>query len=86
MLFIKDGQIILNEAKDTLLDSHALIKGGTDELTDDLTSRLVSYKRHQFGHTALIRRENVKADDKFETEKPTLDDIMIYYSKENNNA
>ena len=86
VLFIKDGRIILNEAKDTLLDSHALVKGGTDELTDDLTSRLVSYKRYQFGYTALIRRENIKSSDKFETEKPTLDDIMIYYSKENNNA
>lgn len=86
VLFIKNGRIIFNEAKDALLDSHALIKGGKDELTDDFIARLISYKRHQFGYTALIRRENVKTDDKFETEKPTLDDIMIYYSKENNNA
>lgn len=86
VLFIKDGQIILNCAKDELLDAHALVKGGIDELTDDLVGRLVSHKKHQFGYTALIRRENIMRDDKFTTEKPTLDDIMIYYSKENNHA
>lgn len=85
VLFIKNGQIILNCAKDELLDKHALIKGGLDELTDDIINRLVSYKKHQFGYTALIRRENIKSDDKFAAEKPTLDDIMVYYSKENNN-
>lgn len=83
VLFIKDGQIILNCAKDELLDSHALVKGGVDELTEQLTRRLISHKTHQFGYTALIRRENIQVDDKFTTEKPTLDDIMIYYSKEN---
>lgn len=81
VLFIKDGQIVLNAAKDEMLDKHAVVKGGTDELTDELTGRLIGYKTHQFGYTALIRRENIRADDKFTTEKPTLDDIMIYYSK-----
>lgn len=83
VLFIKDGQIILNSGKDELLDKHAVVKGGADELTGQLTNRLVSYKKHQFGYTALIRRENIQSGDKFTTEKPTLDDIMIYYSKEN---
>lgn len=83
VLFIKNGQILLNSAKDEILDNHALIKGGVDELTEEFVARLVSYKKHQFGYTALIRRENIQSDDKFTTEKPTLDDIMIYYSKEN---
>lgn len=82
VLFIKNGQIILNSAKDELLDTHAVVRGGTEELTAELAARLIGYKRHQFGYTALIRRENIQNDDKFTTEKPTLDDIMIYYSKE----
>lgn len=85
VLFIKDGQIILNSGKDELLDSHALIKGATDELTENLTSRLIGCKRHQFGYTALIRRKDINQSDIFTKEKPTLDDIMIYYSKENSN-
>lgn len=83
VLFIKDGQIVVDSEKDALLDDYALIKGGADELTDELTSRLVSYKRHSFGYTALIARSKIRSSDKFTTEKPTLDDVMIYFNKSN---
>lgn len=86
ILFIRNGEIILNAAKDEILESHVLIKGGIDELTEELKSRLVSYKTHAFGYTALIKRSNIGSGDKFVTEKPTLDDIMIYYNKEKNDA
>lgn len=83
VMLIKNGQLVLTSGKDELLENHALIKGGIDELTDEFIGRLVSYKRHQFGYTALIRRQNIQSSDKFASEKPTLDDIMIYYSREN---
>lgn len=81
VLFIKDGQIIVDSEKDALLDNYALIKGGADELTDELTRRLISYKQHQFGYVALIARSKIRSTDKFVTEKPTLDDIMVYFNK-----
>lgn len=81
VLFIKDGQILINAPKDSLLEEHALIKGGTEDLTDELSHRLIGCKTHSFGYTALIKRCNIKDTDEFTTEKPTLDDIMIYYSK-----
>ena len=83
VMLIKNGQLVLTSGKDELLENHAVIKGGVDELTDEFIGRLVSYKRHQFGYTALIRRQNIQSSDKFASEKPTLDDIMIYYSREN---
>lgn len=84
ILFIRDGEILLDEGKDELLESHALIKGGVDELTEELKSRVVSYKQNSFGFTALIRRTNITSADKFLTEKPTLDDIVVFYNKEAN--
>ncbi len=81
VLFIKDGQIIVDSEKDALLDNYALIKGGADELTDELTRRLIAYKQHQFGYVALIARSKIRSTDKFVTEKPTLDDIMVYFNK-----
>lgn len=83
VLFIKDGQIIVDSEKDALLDDYALIKGGADELTDELTSRLIAYKQHSFGYVALIKRDKIRSADKFVTEKPTLDDIMVYFNKRN---
>lgn len=82
VFFIKNGKILLNCEKDTLLESHVLIKGGIEQLTDNLKERIVSAKTHSFGFTALIRRELLLPSENFVTEKPTLDDVMVYYSKE----
>lgn len=81
ILFIKDGRILLEEGKDELLEEHVIVKGGTEQLTNDLKSRLVAVKTHQFGFTALMRRCDLKATDNLTQEKPTLDDIMVYYNK-----
>ena len=82
ILFIKNGEIVVSEAKDTLLDSHVLVKGGAEQWTEGLESRVVAAKVHSFGFTALMKRENLRESDKLTTEKPTLDDIMVYYNKE----
>ena len=84
VLFIKNGEIVVNEAKDELLDSHVVVKGGVDQWTDELKARVISGKVHSFGFTALMRRDNLRDSDRLETEKPTLEDIMIYYNKEDN--
>ena len=82
ILYIKNGEIVVNRAKDELLDSHVLVKGGTEQLTDELKTRVISAKVHSFGFTALMLRENLRDSDNLTTEKPTLDDIMVYYNKE----
>jgi len=83
ILFIRDGEIAIDRPKDELLDSLVIIKGGADQLTDSLKSRVIGIKVHSFGFTALIERENLLHDEVFATEKPTLDDVMVYYNKEN---
>ena len=82
ILFIKDGKIVLCEPKDELLETHALIKGGLGDLTDDLRGRCVAVKTNSLGFSALIKRENL-LEKNIDSEKPTLDDIMVFYSKEN---
>lgn len=81
ILFIADGKILLEEDKDQLLEEHVLVKGGLDQLNDRLKSRLIAYKTHQFGFTALMRRSELLSADNLAEEKPTLDDIMVYYNK-----
>lgn len=81
-VYIDDGAIVLDSPKDELLDSHALIRGSLDSLTEDLQSRAIAVKRNEFGFTALIRRDMLAERDNFETEKPSLEDVMVYYNKE----
>lgn len=82
ILFIKDGQIVVNELKDELLDSHVVVKGNVEQWTEELKSRVIAAKVHSFGFTALMRRDYLRKSDNLATEKPTLDDIMVYYNKE----
>lgn len=82
VVYIDDGAIVLDSPKDELLDGHALIRGSLDSLTEDLQSRAVAVKRNEFGFTALIRRDMLAERDNFETEKPSLEDVMVYYNKE----
>ena len=82
VVYIDDGAIVLDSPKDELLDSHALIRGSLDSLTEDLQSRAIAVKRNEFGFTALIRRDMLAERDNFETEKPSLEDVMVYYNKE----
>lgn len=81
ILFIAEGKILLEEGKDELLEQHVIVKGSLEQLTDGLKQRLISFKKHQFGFTALMKRADLRPTDNLAEEKPTLDDIMVYYNK-----
>lgn len=82
ILFIREGKIAVDMPKDELLESHVLIKGGNDLLTDELKTKVVALKQNSFGFSALAKRENLHSLAEFVTEKPKLDDIIVYYNKE----
>lgn len=81
VFFINNGKMLLTSTKDELLESHVIIKGSLEQLTAQLQDKLIATKRHAFGFTALAKRSEISTDN-FVTEKPSLDDIMVYYSKE----
>ncbi len=85
ILMIKNGKILANSTKDELIDNHALISGNISDLNEDLKNRAVGIKHYRYNFKGLIKRENIKSDDKFQTEKPNLEDIMIYYNLEAEN-
>lgn len=82
ILFIRKGKILLEQPKDELLEQHVVVKGSSEQLTDELASRLVACKKHQFGFVGLMKRSDLAESDNLATEKPTLDDIMVYYNKQ----
>lgn len=81
ILFIKDGKIIENTAKDDLIDSYALVSGKAREL-GSIESRLVGVKTNAFGFQGLIKRIDLLPTDTVETAKPNIEDIMVYSIKE----
>lgn len=85
ILMIKNGEIVANATKDELIDSHALISGKTQDLTDDLLANCINIKQSSFGFKGLIKRENLSKTEKLVVEKPNLEDIMLYFNLEATN-
>ena len=78
ILIIRDGKIISDGTRDELIDGHVVIRGGTDELTDEIKAKAVGYKTNAYSFSALVKRGEIPTDG-FVTEKPDLEDVMIYY-------
>lgn len=82
IIFIKNGELVLNSTKDDITDSHALISGAKDALTDSLKERAIGYKETPYNFTALIKTADLSENDEVIKERPNLEDIMVYYNKE----
>lgn len=82
--FINDGNIILSTAKDDLLDNYGLVKGGTELLDQNLRNKFIGIKENQFGFVGLVKdKQQIKQSFSHEVviEKPTLEDIMLFYTR-----
>ncbi len=82
ILFINDGKQILFDTKDNIIEGHALVRGKKEALTGSLKERLVGHKVTPIGFTGLMKRKDLRDNDDVETSVPTLEDIMVYYVKE----
>ena len=78
--YINNGRIIESSSKDELLDSYRIVNGSEEELSR-IESELVSFKRNSFGFLGLIKTDRLDSYPDFNSEEPSLDDIMIYHSK-----
>ena len=77
--FIHKGEIVFSESKDVLLYEYGLWKG-TEEQAKEIPSQAILGKRKSaFGVELLVNRNYV--GPAFTLEKPTIDDIMIFFVK-----
>lgn len=82
LVMIDDGQILFQEDKDTLLDSHRILKGDSAALTTDTRSLFLSLEETAYGFTGLTRApEALDAFPDALVERPTVEDIMLAYMK-----
>jgi len=79
--YIHQGQIIGSAEKDEFLDTYRVVKGGKEALTEQLQGKLISLRNHSFGFSGLLRSADRQLCGDLQLERPTLDDIMIYYAK-----
>jgi ABC-2 type transport system ATP-binding protein len=82
--YISNGRIIASKTKDDLLESYRMIKGPNDGL-DKVKNSLIAYKTNAFGFSGLIETNKVPKTHPFDISFPSIEDIMIYYAKKENN-
>lgn len=82
LVMIDDGQILFQEDKDTLLDSHRILKGDSAALTTDTRPLFLCLEETAYGFTGLTYApEALDAFPDALVERPTVEDIMLAYMK-----
>lgn len=87
--FIHDGEIILSDTKDNILDNYGIVKGGNELLDANNKKIFVGIRCNRFGFEGLVK-DRKKAmllfKDRVVVEKPSLEDIMVYTVRGNQYA
>ena len=86
IIFIYKGKIILHGEKDNILENHSIIKGKKELLDEETGKYVLSPKVNSFGFTALTSNKSEVYEvfgEEVIYEKPTLEDIMLYYTRRN---
>lgn len=78
--YINNGQILATGNIDDFINSYRLLSGTKEQLRE-VQNKMLAYKTNSFGFSGLIEKDLVPKKESFTIEKPTLEEIMIYYSK-----
>jgi len=83
--FINNGTIVFSSSKDEVIDRHGLVKGPREMLSSEVRKYFIGIKETPYGFEGLTEnKQQVKRllKDGAVIEKPNLEDIMLYYTKE----
>lgn len=80
--FINQGEIILSDTKDDIIENYSIIKGGKGLIDDNLKKQFIGIKENDFGFEGLIKNKeilNTLPNEQIIIERPNLEDIMLYF-------
>ena len=84
LVFIYKGKIILNSDKESILESHRIVRGSKELLDEETKKYLISYNENSFGFDGLTANYK-EAFEVFGQEvvydKANLEDILMYYTR-----
>ncbi|SHH32417.1 ABC-2 type transport system ATP-binding protein [Thermosyntropha lipolytica DSM 11003] len=87
--FINEGRILFSSTKEELWDNYVLVKGDKALLDGKLKNSMVGFRENRFGFTGIGFYEKIMAlelKDRLVLEKPTLEDIMLYFGRRGDNV
>lgn len=87
--FIHAGTLLLEGEKDALLEGHRIVRGKTEQLNSTLTPLLIDAEKSEFGFSALTHQPQAVCallGDEAVYERPTVEDIFLYYTRRERSA
>lgn len=79
IVFIDEGEQVLNQTKDDMLESYLVVKGDEKDLTPELRKHLIGMEMRSVAFSALIETDQaVHFGKNFVLEKPDIDGIVFY--------
>lgn len=80
IFFIDEGEKVMCESKEEMVDSFLLLKTGPEDLTEELSSKIIGLKKTEVMAEGLIRADDaVYFTGNVTLEKPSVDQIVIHY-------
>ncbi len=87
--FINEGKIVFSSAKDDVLENYCLVKGANGLIGEEEKRNFIGIRESRFGFEGLaVDRKKIRKmlGESIVIEKPTLDDIMLYFARRNQDA
>lgn len=78
--FVHKGKIIFSETKEDLLENYVIVKCTKDQYETIDKSTVIGARKNSFGVEALMERS--ASCKGFVSDRPTIEDIMLYFVKE----
>jgi ABC-2 type transport system ATP-binding protein len=89
IVLINRGEIVFAKTKDEVVESYGLVKGAGELLDGDMRKAFIGLKEGQFGFEGLARdRKEARRlfGDRVVIERPTLEEVMLYFTRRNQDA
>ena len=87
LVYIRDGEIILNDSIESLMSKFQIIKGNHNDLDEELEELLIYRETRKTGYTALTQHAQTFKEifgNEIEVQKPSIEELMIYLEKYKN--
>ncbi|MEK5451965.1 phenol-soluble modulin export ABC transporter ATP-binding protein PmtA [Staphylococcus sp. FSL R7-0694] len=84
LVYISDGEIILNDSIESLMSKFQIIKGNHNDLDEELEELLIYRETRQTGYTALTQHAQIFKEifgNDIEVQNPSIEELMIYLEK-----
>lgn len=83
IFFLHDGKKVFFDTREEIAEKYLLVKGGLEELTEEISKKLKGLKKTSVGFEGIIEAdESAYVSQKCVLEKPTMNQIVVAYIKD----